>query len=302
MGEAIVRFQKLITPLIAAIGCIFLSNSLKAQVPNDFLGLFKGALRAAAIEHARRTWTGTSLEERRCVDEYLRARGSSIDVLIQQGVPADDLRVLQLRTQCQPNPDRFPAGDSQQRALPRALFPVDGLRLGQRVQVESSVYQQYTCKPLKRFTSCIRHRVEKASSRDLWTQNHIVHSDDGTVFAIFREIANARFAPGEAEQEIERLSAKFGLRPQVFRSANKNRITGITAIWGSLTVRRTSKAEAEAILSRNDEQSSLLLSLLGNISSSIAESAPIYLLTGGEGFIWTATYDVTGEGRLNCCS
>jgi len=57
-------------------------------------------------------------------------------------------------------------------------------------------------------------------------------------------------------------------------------------------------AEAEAVLSMNDEQASLLISLLGNIRRSIAENAPIYILTGGEGFVWTATYTPTGEGAL----
>lgn len=289
------RFQSLIALFIASICCILLSNPVKAQGPNDFLGLFKGVLRSAAIEHARRTWTATSLEERRCLEEHLHARGSSIDALVRQGIPADDPRILQLRTQCRQSPDTF---DSQYKSLPRALFPVDGLRLGQRVQMDGSVYQEYKCEPLKKLKSCTRARVEKVNNRDLWTRNHIVHSDDGTASAIFREIANARFAPGEAEQEIERLSARFKLQPQVFRSVEKSRVNGITAIWGTLTLRRLNNAEAEAVLSMNDEQASLLISLLGNIRRSIAENAPIYILTGGEGFVWTATYTPTGEGAL----
>ena len=119
-------------------------------------------------------------------------------------------------------------------------YVVDGISLGARL--DFSDYQEYQCTPSQQFegvTWCNKQRVEEEPSRlaSLLIHDRSLTRRDHPLFGI-NLLEPAFFNAGEVDNEIERLSDKFGeqarrLRPYVRLGPDTD---GIIATWGKVAL------------------------------------------------------------------
>src|SRR5262249_20417179 len=153
------------------------------------------ALTQAAISE----WRKIPPEELSCIKETLQQRGVSIQSLIQQGIAPFDVRLSDVRTNCQlerkigvgepdmntRQPARTDLGASD------SAYVVDGLALGAKVAFNSAVYREYECTPSEQFEGlswCRRHTSENGPRGTVRSSYTLAHTQDGTVFYVNREL------------------------------------------------------------------------------------------------------------------
>jgi uncharacterized protein len=86
-----------------AILCVLpllLSESALAQNVNDFLTMFGGVVQQAMRQAAQAEWQRVPPSETTCIDAALQQQGSSVGVLIQNGIVPNDPRVSSFRAGC----------------------------------------------------------------------------------------------------------------------------------------------------------------------------------------------------------
>ena len=107
-----------------------------------------------------------------------------------------------------------PVEQAEEPEAPKpAKYDVDGISLGARVSIKSSDYQEYQCTPSQQFegvTWCNKQRFEEEARGSYRSSYTIAHSRDGTIYYLNRFLEPAFFNAGEVDNEIERLSGKFG--------------------------------------------------------------------------------------------
>src|ERR1700743_271280 len=100
-------------------------------------------------------------------------------------------------------------------------YSVDGLALDSTVHPTSSVYREYDCVPstqFEKFTVCRRKKIQSKPGGDITLATTIYHGEAGTLAYVTRFIEPAFFKPKEVDEEIDRLSAKYGQKPQLLQA------------------------------------------------------------------------------------
>jgi hypothetical protein len=85
----------------ASICLVFICGTAAAQSPGDIINLFGGLVRSGVAVATQTAWQKIPFEETACIDQKLRQRGSSINLVVQQGIGPSDARVFDLRMACQ---------------------------------------------------------------------------------------------------------------------------------------------------------------------------------------------------------
>jgi hypothetical protein len=180
-------------------------------------------------------------------------------------------------------------------------YVVDGLALGGQVRFESEAYKQYQCSPSEKFpgfTWCHKEETKKDKQTETAFSNSILHTRDGTAWYVNRYIEPAFFAPNEVQNEIDRLSAKFGEHAREFRMPPREGLPNATiAVWGKIELEQLDAAEVFTVASGGSVKA-LLVSFLGDLQRSAKAGVPVYRLAGGAGFLWAATFNQDGRGVL----
>jgi hypothetical protein len=130
--------------------------------------------------------------------------------------------------------------------------------------------------------------------------NSILHAHDGTAVYVNRHIEPATFERGEFGKEIERLSVKYGEHARVMRMpavAGLDR-TAIIAQWGKIELQPLNAEALSLLASGKDVTQGLLVDYLGNFAQSAKLGLPVYRISGGGGYLWTANADQKGRGSL----
>ena len=131
---------------------------------------------------------------------------------------------------------------AEEPAAPKpAKYVVDGISLGTQVSFKSSDYQEYQCTPSQQFegvTWCKKQRVEEGARGSYRSSYTIAHSRDGTVYYLNRFLEPAFFNAGEVDNEIERLSGKFGepTTQRIDMPRGLADVDGLIASWGRVTL------------------------------------------------------------------
>jgi hypothetical protein len=117
-------------------------------------------------------------------------------------------------------------------------YVVDGLALGESVHFGSAAYNAYQCRPSDQFpdfTWCQRKTQEKRGKNEILSSNSILHRSDGTAVYLNRVIRPAILSQREANDEITRLSNKFGEKPHVVSMPERKDLPrAIIASWGKV--------------------------------------------------------------------
>lgn len=102
------------------------------------------------------------------------------------------------------------------------------------------------------------------------------------------------FAANEVQNEIDRLSARFGERPHEFRLPPREGLpNALIAVWGKIELEQLDAADVSTVASDGTVKG-LLISYLGDLERSAKAGVPVYRLAGGPGFVWAATFNSDG--------
>ena len=115
------------------------------------------------------------------------------------------------------------------------------ISLGARVSFKSSDYQEYQCTPSEQFegvTWCNKQRVEEEARGSYRSSYTIAHSRDGTIYYLNQFLEPAFFNAGEVDNDIERLSGKFGepTTQRIGMPRGVAAVDGLIATWGKVTL------------------------------------------------------------------
>jgi tetratricopeptide (TPR) repeat protein len=180
---------------------------------------------------------------------------------------------------------------------------LDGLSLGGRVSPQSNGYQEYQCRPSEQFegvTWCTKQPVEEEARGSYRSSYTIAHSRDETIYYLNRFLEPAFFNAGEVDNDIERLSGKFGeqarrVRPHVRLGPNTD---GIIATWGKVALEPLDATGTSELAAGRSPRKGILVDFLGNLSESARHGLDVYRVTGGPGFVWAASFNPQGRGTL----
>ena len=189
----------------------------------------------------------------------------------------------------------------QAEAVAREQFHIQHIEVGQYLP-SSPEFRTLKCRPSKTFdaaTWCERviHRVDEYGRFD--DTLAVLTTEDQRVAFVGRAIEPAHFEVGEIERELKRLSQAYECEPRVLTMPRREGLPdgAIASFCGvSLSV---IDADSIDMISRGiAPRIGILEDFLGNYRRSANERLPIYVLGGGAGLTWSATYDGSGKGSL----
>jgi hypothetical protein len=276
-------------------------------------------MQSAMVQATQAEWRKLPQVNLSCVDEVLRQRGISLQALITSGVLPSDTRISDVLTSCRSQSDLQQLANTQfepttepshiSPGLPQTARPsgssfkyrVEKIPLGSTIPFESKNYKEYQCRPSDQFTGftwCQKQRTERVPRGAYRSSYSMLHSEDGRVFYLNRELDPAFFDPGEVTGDIDRLSRAFGEQPRSIAMPQRAPgVSGVIAYWGDVILEALNAA-AMATLASGHSPGGILADFAGNFQESIRQSLPIYRVAGGPGFVWSANYDANGRGRL----
>ena len=180
-------------------------------------------------------------------------------------------------------------------------YVVDGLPLGGHVRFDSDAYRQYQCNPSEKFsgfTWCHKNTAENTNVGAVTSSNSILHAADGTAWYVNRYIEPAFFGPNDPQNEIDRLSAKYGQPVRVLRLPFRLGLPdALISVWGKIQLEELDATEVSMVASGGSVKG-LLISYLGDLQKSAKANVPVYRLAGGAGYLWAATLNPSGQGIL----
>jgi clan AA aspartic protease (TIGR02281 family) len=111
-------------------------------------------------------------------------------------------------------------------------------------------------------------------------------------------IEPAFFGPNDVQNEINRLSEKFGQYPRFIRMPQRQGLpNAVLAVWGGIELKPLSSDEISTVAAVG-EVDGICVSFLGDLKRSAKAGVPVYRLGGTAGFVWVATFNENGKGVL----
>jgi uncharacterized protein len=180
-------------------------------------------------------------------------------------------------------------------------YAVDGLALGGSVHFGSVTYDQYQCDPSDQFpgfTWCHQNKQERRASKGSFSSQSILHAADGTAVYINRYIRPAFQNAHDANIEINRLSMRFG-KARILKNPEKLGLPhALIASWGAVELVQIDKNAMSILQSGASPRTGILIDFLGDFPKSAKLDLPVYRLSGGAGYVWSASFDERGIGHL----
>ncbi|WP_316164699.1 MULTISPECIES: hypothetical protein [unclassified Bradyrhizobium] len=282
------------------------------------MNMFGAIMQSAIAQATQAEWRKLPPTTLTCVDETLRQRGISVQVLANNGVSPSDTRLYDVLTTCrsqsdlrqantrwQPAPEPGRVNPDPTQSTPSAGLPskyrVDKIPLGSTISYDTAFYKEYQCRPSDQFsgfTWCQKQRTERASRGEYLSSYSMLHTENGRVYYLNRSLDPAFFDPGEVSSDIERLSRTYGEQPRILpRPQHTVGVSGVIAYWGNVILEPLD-ATAIATVASGRSPGGMLVDFAGNYQESIRQDLPIYRVAGGPGFVWAESHDANGRGRL----
>jgi len=182
-------------------------------------------------------------------------------------------------------------------------YTIDGFSLGARVDFESPMYRGYKCTPSEQFpdfTRCQRtQRQETIWRRSFDSTSSLMHARDGTVVYINHHMGPFIFDRNEAQNEINKLSNRFRERPHEMRMPQREGLPNATiATWGNVQLDQIDPDAISMLASGQSPRKGLLVDYLGDLKRSAQLGLPIFSISGGAGYLWSASVDRNQRGHL----
>ncbi|WP_292533648.1 serine protease [Methylocystis sp.] len=185
---------------------------------------------------------------------------------------------------------------------PDQRFSVDGLAVGGSVNPASRAYRSYKCRPSEDypgFTWCVRNQRKRINGENVSVTTTIVHSADGFVAYINQFIQPAHFTIQEIENELTRLSTRFGSAPQMKKMTDgPGGLMALLAAWNDIDLQPLNRPELNVLAQGGSVHAGVLVDLIGDFHNSARMQLPVYRVAGGKGFVWVGSFDQRGKGKL----
>jgi hypothetical protein len=283
---------------LAAVLLLLGAEAASAQNRGGLFDLFGGSAPATA----QAQWAKVPRAEMGCIERVLGAQRTSSKAYAQAGVMPNDPRLSQMREQC-----RKEAARQTVQPGAKPTYVVDGTALGARLKPESAAYREYRCMPSDEFagfTWCEKRRQEKNRLGTVSSASSILHSQDGTAVYVNRSTEPATFDRGEIDKQIDALSTKYGERARVMRMEPTAGFDGTAVIaqWGQIELEPLGADELAGLAAGSDAPAGLRVDYLGDFARSAKLGLPVFRIAGGAGYVWSASADQKGRGRLRLLS
>lgn len=178
-----------------------------------------------------------------------------------------------------------------------SLYVIDGFVLGE----QADPGREYRCEPvshLRDFTRCERTRQERSRRTAFTSTISILSNARGEAVYVSRVIEPAFFGSNDISSEVARLSSRFGERARETRLSPRDGVpTIMIAVWGELQLEPLDGAALAALGAGDATTQPLLFDSLGDPKRSAEMGLPVYRLTGGAGYLWSAAH-TNGRGHL----
>jgi hypothetical protein len=289
--------RELCVALILVAGC----TGAFAQNSNDILNIFAGLIKTAAVQAALTEWRKLPPSELSCVDQALRDQGSSLEAAIQQGVVPSDPRIAGHGWACR-DALAQQSGPPARTDYQPSIYVVDGLALGGQVRFDSEAYQSYSCVPSEQFagfTWCQKKRDERVSRGRFKASYSILHSPNGTAVYVNRYLEPAWFAAGEATDDINGRSKRYGRPSRFIPMPQQSPVpNGMIVTWGNVVLEELDSFNAGELAAGREIRVGFMIDHIGDYQRSAQLGLPIYRLVGGPGYVWAASWNKGGVGTL----
>jgi hypothetical protein len=178
-------------------------------------------------------------------------------------------------------------------------YVIDGIALGAQFRPE----RDYQCKPSIQFadvTWCLRKKPGRASRGSFVSTTSILQAPGGAVAYVNREVEPAFFGSDDFQNEISRLTTRFGERARVMRLPTRGGLpNAVIASWGGVELEQLDDDVVSTLASEGSPpRLGLLVDYLGALRKSAQLGLPIFRLGGGAGYLWSASSDDSGRGHL----
>jgi outer membrane protein OmpA-like peptidoglycan-associated protein len=187
-------------------------------------------------------------------------------------------------------PNQGPPG-----ALP---FSVENIVVG--MKPEASLSKDFQCRASDQFVGfdwCQRARPEAAGTANSLTS--LLRKQDGTVVYVSRSVAPALLSVADVQTEIARLTARHSEQAKIIWMPHRDELPdAVIARWGRVELELLKPSAVAMLASGSSIREGLLLDFLGDFRKSAKLGLPIYRLSGGTGYVWSASYYPDKRGRL----
>ncbi len=190
-------------------------------------------------------------------------------------------------------------GSPPMAAADPAQYILNGVALGDRISASSSNYRAFKCRPSTDFldyTWCKQSQRKRARDGSRYNiYSTIVHTQQGTAHYLMTQLNQIRQNQNGVKGVIERVSRSFNQQPLMLKwSANKN---SVIAVWGKARIEEISGDARELISEGKSPRQGIMIDTLGNLGESVNTFLPIYRITGGEGYIFAASFNRGPNGH-----
>jgi tetratricopeptide (TPR) repeat protein len=182
-----------------------------------------------------------------------------------------------------------------------AQYVVDGFTLGEQVASSNPNYQTYNCKPSNQFadaTQCERVQTRKGKAGPITVSSTLIHSRDGGAFYVMVNAAPVTLNTAVVQKEIQDLSGVIGASPATVNWFTKDAKapTSLVATWGDVKLEEL-KGRLRDVAAWGGLDLGVLVDPLGDPSLSHQHDLPIYQISGGPGYVYSASFDASGQGH-----
>ena len=185
-----------------------------------------------------------------------------------------------------------------------ARYTVNGLVLGARIARDSASYRAYECKKSEDFedyTYCERTERRSTSLGQGRLSSAIIHGSDGTAIYLMTDLAPVKLDRLAIENEINQISRELNQQPAkvAWRPGSNGTQTAVIATWGQVRLEsvKLDPADRASIQTEKDIGPGPLVDDLGDPVRSAKAGLPVYKITGGAGYIYSASFDDSGRGH-----
>lgn len=173
-------------------------------------------------------------------------------------------------------------------------YVVDGFTLGGMIDRSDSNYTAYACdtSPSYRWTSeCSRLSTRQGQLGDIEISSSLIHAWRGDIVYAEVHAAPVKLSRRTLEKELIDLTNVIGEEPSSVSWLDISGLTSVVATWGEISLEEVRDAGDESFARRG-----ALVDLLGDPLKSLDHSLPLFRLSDGPGYVFTASFDANGRG------
>src|SRR3984893_3540697 len=183
-----------------------------------------------------------------------------------------------------------------------SVYSVTGVAIGSRVHFDSRAYREYRCGPSEVFdvlTLCVKRTDDAEQRGPFVAYDSLLHAADGTVVYVGRYQDPAYWRDGDVKDDIDYYSHQLGEQPTILTMPTREgKPIGVIATWGKVILEPVDAKSQTILAAGRNPKIGVLIDFIGNFERSIKNNLPVYRVSGGAGFIWSASWDSNSRGTF----